>query len=179
MNRKQILEATRKSINELVLDFQNNKFDYLSESDIKIKLVHLLKEKIDVYIHNADSEKSPIHIVKSEYPYPNTVSAYQKLDIAILHPQSPTPGSNLWQLPIFIAIELKYSIDKRKDKSFLNDIQKINSIKDCSRVALHFSRFPIKDSFDVLNTIEVFKKNNYFVIDDDKVYRLTNIEVIK
>lgn len=179
MHRNKIIEATQKSINELVLNYQNNRYDYLSESDIKIALVHLLKSKIDYSLFNDNPEKSPIHIVKSEYPYPSAVSSYQKLDIAILQPQSKSSQYNLWQLPICIAIELKYSLDKQKNKSFLEDIQKLHSIRDCYRVALHFSRLKIKHSNEVLKTIEILNENNYFVIGDDKIYRLTNLEGAK
>ncbi len=177
MDKRLLLEATQQSIDELARSFQTNRFDYLSESDIKIELVSILKKRLNQSILNDDPRRSPIHVVKSEYPYPN--QNRQKIDVAILDPQPKNQSSTLWTLPIFAAIELKYSIDTNKNKSFLSDIQKLQSIKDCHLIALHFSLFEIKYSFKMLQSIKLLNDNNFFVITLDKIYQFTNSQGTK
>ena len=119
------------AIEELVVRFQRNPYDFLYESDLQSMLFSLLErrfadEKIAMtggYWPSADyGGRETIYIipVKSEYPLDGGPGRGQRFDIALIDPSTvrnydpeiwPSAGLKndaFWTQPVLAAVELKY-----------------------------------------------------------------------
>ncbi len=139
-------EKIKKSVTELIGDFQLNPFDYLYERDIQAALFskaysNFKDERISMIGKFHPAENYPADGIVRTIPVKCEYPGSQKFDIAVIDANSiesfdlvkgKTLGwknDRFWEQPVCAAIELKFMQlgDNEKDRvvGFQNDIKKL------------------------------------------------------
>ena len=127
----EILLNLIKSINSFSIQFRDNVYNYLYESDVQSALFAKLREEInrDVDVDGIDNTKKyKLNLIHTEY--------LQSIDICCLDFDAISPikeskiyKSNnghddfIYQLPVLLAIELKFEKGERGTKAFLGTLK--------------------------------------------------------
>lgn len=168
------------AIEEFSKRFRKNPWDYLYEADVQFELMQCLKEQIKT--DDLKYDKYKINVVKSEYPGA-VASGDNRFDIVAIDPCIRSNDSNICNLPVSIAMELKLNIGPSSDigdyiydpdkctlEKDLNKFKGLNSgvITTAGFAILCVKPYPQKD--------DLFDKAKKYLEKDKNRFNLTRLE---
>jgi len=185
MKRHSIIYRSICAINSVIKNFQENPYNFLYESDIQCALFCALRNEITGHIKvpNTKTVEHRLNLVYSEY--------LNKIDIVCLDPEAivgldPSlfrKDTFIYNLPVFLGIELKY-IWMHSNNGFnvlQNDYEKLTKIKETIKnwMVLGFIQREkeigpfIKDAKNYCQTIplnSVEHLNDIYIITPKEIY---------
>lgn len=202
METNNLLLKVKQALNEVIMEFQPNPFNFFYEEDIRATLYCKFKEKFkdNMGSYGIDKQfkdlikilngKMDSNIVKAEYP---TGFSKEWFDIAVLHPNH----NDSYKCPVQVGIEIKLGSKETKMQryvsSFLKDIESLaeyqkHSTKSFTGIALYFYQTILDDSnkyFCVANINELkwedlnFETNKIYalIVTKDKLYKISEYKI--